>query len=182
MHAGMSFFSQGSHGRGNRGRDNWNRGPRYNTSYHIATCMTPFEAVYGQNPPLVFSNIPGVSKVQEVENNIAVTRPFSTPSKPICPWFRIARRNKNIKVVLNDNLLKGTKFFFVCNPIRKIHSKQTIVRNFLPNFMVLVQFSSDWGRWLTNYLSPVIHVRDLTSLTPHIYRIIYFCVIKVDIS
>jgi hypothetical protein len=24
----MIFFSQGSHGRGNRGRDNWNRGPR----------------------------------------------------------------------------------------------------------------------------------------------------------
>jgi hypothetical protein len=24
----MSFFSRGSHGRGNRGRDNWNRGPR----------------------------------------------------------------------------------------------------------------------------------------------------------
>jgi hypothetical protein len=24
----MSFFSQGSHGRGNRGRGNWNQGPR----------------------------------------------------------------------------------------------------------------------------------------------------------
>jgi len=24
----MSFFSQGSHGRGNRGRGKWNRGPR----------------------------------------------------------------------------------------------------------------------------------------------------------
>jgi hypothetical protein len=29
--------------------------------------MTPFEAVYGQNPSLVLSYIPGVSKVQEVE-------------------------------------------------------------------------------------------------------------------
>jgi hypothetical protein len=25
MHTGMRFFSRGSHGRGNRGRDNWNR-------------------------------------------------------------------------------------------------------------------------------------------------------------
>jgi hypothetical protein len=28
MHAWMSFFSWGSHGRGNKGRGNWNRGPR----------------------------------------------------------------------------------------------------------------------------------------------------------
>jgi hypothetical protein len=34
--------------------------------------MTPFEAVYGQNPPSVLSYMPGVSKVQEVDNNLAV--------------------------------------------------------------------------------------------------------------
>jgi hypothetical protein len=34
--------------------------------------MTPFEAVYGQNPPSVLSYMPGVSKVQEVEKNITV--------------------------------------------------------------------------------------------------------------
>jgi hypothetical protein len=28
MHTRMSFFSKGSHGWGNRGRGNWNRGPR----------------------------------------------------------------------------------------------------------------------------------------------------------
>jgi hypothetical protein len=38
----------------------------YNTSYHTTTHMTPFEAVYGQNPPLVLSYMLGVSKVQEV--------------------------------------------------------------------------------------------------------------------
>jgi hypothetical protein len=35
----------------------------YNTSYHTSTCMTPFEVVYGQNPPSVLSYFPGVSKV-----------------------------------------------------------------------------------------------------------------------
>jgi hypothetical protein len=39
----------------------------YNTSYHIATCMTPFEAVYGQKPPSVLSYLPGASKVQAVD-------------------------------------------------------------------------------------------------------------------
>jgi hypothetical protein len=28
LHTGMSFFSRGSHGQNNRGRGNWNRGPR----------------------------------------------------------------------------------------------------------------------------------------------------------
>jgi hypothetical protein len=39
----------------------------YNTSYHIVTCMTPFEAVYGQKPPSVLSYLLGASKVQAVD-------------------------------------------------------------------------------------------------------------------
>jgi hypothetical protein len=44
----------------------------YNTSYHTATHMTPFEAVYGQNPPSVLSYLPGVSKVQAVDQTLTV--------------------------------------------------------------------------------------------------------------
>jgi hypothetical protein len=36
--------------------------------------MTPFEAVYGQNPLFVLSYLPGVSKIQEVEKNIKVRK------------------------------------------------------------------------------------------------------------
>jgi hypothetical protein len=39
----------------------------YNTSYHTATCMTPFEVVYGQKPPSILSYLPGASKVQAVD-------------------------------------------------------------------------------------------------------------------
>jgi hypothetical protein len=39
----------------------------YNTSYHTTTRMTPFEVVYGQKPPSVFSYLPGSSKVQAVD-------------------------------------------------------------------------------------------------------------------
>jgi hypothetical protein len=62
----------------------------YNTSYHTTTHMTPFEAVYGKNPPLVLSYMLGVSKVQEVEKILQFMRPFSIPSKKIWPWLRIA--------------------------------------------------------------------------------------------
>jgi hypothetical protein len=44
----------------------------YNTSYHTTTCMTPFEVVYGQNPPSVLSYFPGVSKVQVVDQMLTV--------------------------------------------------------------------------------------------------------------
>jgi hypothetical protein len=44
----------------------------HNTSYHTATHMTPFEAVYGQNPPFVLSYLPGVSKVQAVDQTLTV--------------------------------------------------------------------------------------------------------------
>jgi hypothetical protein len=44
----------------------------YNTSYHTTTRMTPFEVVYGQNPPLVLSYLPGVLKVQVVDQTLIV--------------------------------------------------------------------------------------------------------------
>jgi hypothetical protein len=44
----------------------------YNTSYHTATHMTPFEVVYGKNPSSFLSYMPGVSKVQEVDKNLTV--------------------------------------------------------------------------------------------------------------
>jgi hypothetical protein len=34
--------------------------------------MTPFEAVYGQKPPFVLSYMPGVSKVQTVDQTLIV--------------------------------------------------------------------------------------------------------------
>jgi hypothetical protein len=44
----------------------------YNTSYHTATCMTPFEAIYGQKPPLVLSYLPGTLKDQVVDQTLTV--------------------------------------------------------------------------------------------------------------
>jgi hypothetical protein len=44
----------------------------YNTSYHTPTRMTPFEAIYGQKTPSVLSYLPGVSKVQAVDQMLTV--------------------------------------------------------------------------------------------------------------
>jgi hypothetical protein len=53
----------------------------YNTSYHTTTCMTPFEVVYGQKPPSVFSYLPGVSKVQAVEQTLTVREAILYPQR-----------------------------------------------------------------------------------------------------
>ncbi|KAH9762794.1 hypothetical protein KPL70_000939 [Citrus sinensis] len=39
----------------------------YNTSYHLSTRMTPFEAVYGRPPPSYIAYIPGTSTVATVD-------------------------------------------------------------------------------------------------------------------
>jgi hypothetical protein len=39
----------------------------YNTSYHTTTKMTPYETMYGQQPPFVTSYLPGTSKVQDLD-------------------------------------------------------------------------------------------------------------------
>jgi hypothetical protein len=44
----------------------------YNTSYYTVTCMTPFEEVYVQNPPLVLPYMLSVSKVHKVDHNLTV--------------------------------------------------------------------------------------------------------------
>jgi hypothetical protein len=44
--------------------DNW----WYNTTYHITTKITPYEAVYGQQLPSIVSYLPQTFKVQVVES------------------------------------------------------------------------------------------------------------------
>jgi hypothetical protein len=44
----------------------------YNTSYHMTTKMTPYEAMYGQSPPTITTYITGTSKVQYIDTMLQV--------------------------------------------------------------------------------------------------------------
>jgi hypothetical protein len=119
----------------------------YNTSYHIATRVTDFEVVYGQNPPSVLSYFLGVSNVQAVEEMITVREDILHTLKENLVMDQNRMKNKQIKVTLNMNLYKWIKCFFDCSLTIKIPSRMTIFRNWHPNFMVLIPFSSMWDRW-----------------------------------
>jgi hypothetical protein len=106
----------------------------YNTYYHTTTHMTPFEAVYGQNPPSVLSYMPGVSKVQEVEKNITVREAILHSLKENLVMAQNRMKKQEIKVVLNINLLKGTRCFFDCNLISRLHSKIEHCQKLAPKF------------------------------------------------
>jgi hypothetical protein len=62
----------------------------YNNSYHTVTRMTPFEALYGQNPPSVQSYLPGVSKVKVVDQTLIAREAILCTLKIIWSWPRIA--------------------------------------------------------------------------------------------
>jgi hypothetical protein len=42
----------------------------YNTTYHISTGMTPFQALYGRLPPTIPSYNEGLSPVHEVDQQL----------------------------------------------------------------------------------------------------------------
>jgi hypothetical protein len=60
-------------------------------------------------------------RFKKLKSLLYSTNPFSVPWKKIWSWLRITWSNKQIRDVKNTNLMKGTRCFFVCNLINKIH-------------------------------------------------------------
>jgi hypothetical protein len=78
----------------------------YKKYYHIATRMTPFEAIYGKNPPSVLSYMLGVSKVQEVDNNIVVREAIlSTLKTNLLELLRQVRGGVNKLLLCLNNFM-----------------------------------------------------------------------------
>ena len=57
----------------------------YNTSYHLAIGVTPFEALYGRPPPTILTYVPGTASIQEVEGWLRRRDLMLTELKPHLP-------------------------------------------------------------------------------------------------
>jgi hypothetical protein len=100
----------------------------YNMSYDTTTRMTPFQAVYGKNPPSFLSYMPGISKVQVVDQMFTAQEAILRTLKDNLVMSQNRMKKQKIKVAMNINLHKEIRCFFNCNLIRKIPSRLTIFR------------------------------------------------------
>jgi hypothetical protein len=85
--------------------------------------MTPFEAVYGQNPPSVLSYMPGVSKVQEVDQTLTVREAILHTLKENLVMAQNHMKQQADQGHSEHQFVEGTRCFFDCNLIRKLHSR-----------------------------------------------------------
>jgi hypothetical protein len=128
----------------------------YNTSYHSTTHMTLFEAVCRQNPPLVLSYMSGFLKVQEVEKILTISEAILRSLKENLSMAHNCTKQQVDQGHFKRQFFEGDKVFLCLQPYKKTSLKLKIVRNLLPNFMVLISFSNKWGLWPTSYLFLVI--------------------------
>jgi hypothetical protein len=106
----------------------------YNTSYHIATHMNPFEAVYRQKPSSVLSDMPGVSKVQEVDNNITVRTTILRTLKEKLVMDKNHMKQKVDQSRSERQFAKGDQVFLHLQPYKQTSLKVKHCHKLTPKF------------------------------------------------
>jgi hypothetical protein len=109
-------------------------GSRYNTSYHTATRMTPFEAVYGQNPPSVLSYFPGVSKVQVVDQTLTVREAILHTLKENLVMAQNHMKQQEDQGLSERQFVEGDQVFLQLQPYKKNSLKADHCEKLAPKF------------------------------------------------
>jgi hypothetical protein len=106
----------------------------YNTSYHTTTRMTPFEVVYGQNPPSVLSYLPGVSKVQVVDQNIIVREAIIRTLKDNLVMDQNRMKKQADQGRSERHFSEGDQVFLRLQPYKKTSIKVNHCEKLVPKF------------------------------------------------
>lgn len=101
----------------------------YNTSYHIATKMMPFEVVCGQMPLLAILYLLG-PRWKKPRDSMST---FFLPSRIIWCWFKSTRSSGLINIAPNTTLTKAIRCFWFSDPINRHHSEKSH-QKLAPNF------------------------------------------------
>jgi hypothetical protein len=106
----------------------------YNTSYHTTTRMTPFEAVYGQNPPSVLSYVLGTSKVQVVEQTLTVQEDIIHTLKENLVMAQNRMKQQEDQGHFECQFAEGDHVFLGLQPYKKTSLKAEHYQKLAPKF------------------------------------------------
>jgi hypothetical protein len=106
----------------------------YNTSYHTTIHMTPFEAVYGQNPPSFLSYFLGVSKVQVVDQNLTVQEDILRTLKDNLVMAQNRMKQQADQGHSECQFVEGYQVFLRLQPYKKNSLKADHCQKLAPKF------------------------------------------------
>jgi hypothetical protein len=106
----------------------------YNTSYHTTTYMTPFEAVYGQNPPLVITYFLGVSKVQAVDQTLIVREAILRTLKENLIMAQNHMKQQEGQGFSERQFAEGDQVFLLLQPYKQNSLKADHCQKLTPKF------------------------------------------------
>jgi hypothetical protein len=106
----------------------------YNTTYHTATRMTPFEAVYGQKPPSVLSYLPSTSKVQAVDQTLTVRADILCTLKENLVMAQNRMKQQADQGLSERQFLEGDQVFLRLQPYKKTSLKAEQCQKIAPKF------------------------------------------------
>jgi hypothetical protein len=106
----------------------------YNTSYHTTIHMTPFEAVYGHNPPSVISYMPGVSKVQAVDQTLTVREAILRTLKENLVMAQNHMKQQADQGHSEHQFVEGDQVFLRLQPYKKTSLKADHCQKLAPKF------------------------------------------------
>jgi hypothetical protein len=105
-----------------------------NTSYHTTTHMSPFEAVYGQNPPSVLSYLLGVSKVQAVDQMLTVREAILRTLKHNLVMAQNRMKQQEDQGCSKCQFVEGDQLFLRLQPYKKNSLKVDHCQKLAPKF------------------------------------------------
>ena len=96
--------------------------------------MTPFEEVYGQNPPLVLSYLPGVSKVQAVDQTLTVQEVILHTLKAKLVMAQNCMKQQVDQGCSKHKFAEGDQVFLWLQPYKKHSLKVDQCQKLAPKF------------------------------------------------
>jgi hypothetical protein len=96
--------------------------------------MTPFEAIYGQNPPYVLSYMPGVSKVQAVDQMLTVREVILCTLKENLVMTQNCMKQQEDQGHSECQFVEGDHVFLRLQPYKKTSLKAKHCQKLAPKF------------------------------------------------